>query len=119
MNNTNLSEAVLSEVFSTPSGSIYQSDDEGCWYINFAGKEARYNYSCLKRLKKAVEAINIEQMLMDPSKGSDLAIISICACEHCYVLSAIEILAFKELLQGAFVMFELNHVLKNCLSRVI
>jgi hypothetical protein len=26
------------EVFSTKSGSIYQSDAENCWYIDFAGK---------------------------------------------------------------------------------
>lgn len=119
MNKVNPSKLSLIEVFRTKSGTIHQSDGEECWYIDFGGKTAKFNYYFLKRLKKAVENVNVEQMLMDPAKGSDLAIISLHACDHCYVLSAIEVLAFKELIHGTFVMFELNHLVKDRLLRVI
>lgn len=106
------------EVFATHSGTVYQSDAERCLYLDFAGKVARFDYLCLARLKKAVEQVDIERMLHDTSPRGDIEIISICACEHCYILSAIEILSLKELLQGTFVMFKLNHLINDCLHRL-
>ena len=116
INNSTTLGIELTEVYTTKFGSVHQSDSENCWYINFGGRLARYNYSCLIRLKKAVESIDVEQMLL---QGTDTEIISICACEYCYILSPVEIVAFKELIQGAFVMFKLNHLIKDCLCRVI
>ena len=119
MNKINSASLQLTEVFRTTAGVVYQCDREECWHVDFGGKVARFNYSCLVRLKKAVENISIEKMLLDPAKDNDFEIISISACDHFYVLSAIEVLAFKELLQGTFVMFKLNHLVKDCLCRVI
>src|SRR5690606_3723001 len=109
--------ASLHEVFHTPLGAVYQSDKECCLYVDFNGKRAKFNYSCLLRLKRKIEAVDVEQMLMNPY-ASDVEIISIAACDDCYVLNALEILAFKELLQGTFVMFQLNHIIKDCLQRI-
>ena len=106
------------EVFATSNGAIYQSDSENCWYIDFAGKLARFDYRNLLKLKKAVYKIDIEGMLLDNTKTPDLEILFICACDHCYVLSLIQIIALKELLQGTFVMLELNHIIQNTLYRV-
>ena len=106
------------EVFRTKSGVIFQSDSERCLYIDFAGKKAKFRYPCLLRFKRAIESVNVENMLINP-EASDLEIISISGCEHCYVLSALEIIALKELLQGAFVMFQLNHIIKDCLYRLV
>ena len=109
----------FSEVYSTRSGSIYQSDSENCWYIDFAGKLARFDYRNLLKLKKAVYQIDIENLLLNSDKAPDLEIIFICACDHCYVLSLIEIIALKELLQGTFVMLELNHIVFDRLYRLV
>jgi hypothetical protein len=107
------------EVFSTSRGAIYQSDSEQCWYIDFAGKLARFDYRNLLKLKKAVYQIDIEQLLLNSSKAPDLEIIFICACDHCYVLSLLQIIALKELLQGTFVMLDLNHILYDRLHRIV
>jgi len=109
----------FSEVYSTGSGSIYQSDSENCWYIDFAGKLARFDYRNLLKLKKAVYQIDIENLLLNSDKAPDLEIIFICACDHCYVLSLIQIIAMKELLQGTFVMLELNHIIYDRLHRIV
>jgi hypothetical protein len=109
----------FSEVYSTRSGSIYQSDSENCWYIDFAGKLARFDYRNLLKLKKAVYQIDIENLLLNSDKAPDLEIIFICACDHCYVLSLIQIIAMKELLQGTFVMLELNHIIYDRLHRIV
>ena len=109
----------FAEVFSTKSGAIYQSDSENCWYIDFAGKLARFDYRNLLKLKKAVYQIDIENLLLNSSKSADLEIIFICACDHCYVLSLMEIIKMKELLQGTFSMLELNHIIYDRLYRIV
>ena len=110
-------EITLEEVFTTTSGGVYQSDKESCWYIDFAGKVARFDYRNLFKLKKAIYNIDIEALLLKNNKSADLEIVFICACDHCYVLSTLEILAMKELLQGTFAMLELNHIIQDRLYR--
>lgn len=117
MEQTSITQPQLEEVFSTSAGAVYQADSERCLYIDFAGKHSKLNFLCLVRLKSAVEKVDIEGMLLDAA-APDLEIISICACEHCFILNATEILALRELLQGAFVMFKLNHLIKDCLYRL-
>lgn len=104
------------EVFTTKQGAIYQCDSENCWYIDFAGKLARFDYRCLLRLNKAINSVDIEKRLMD-AKSPDMEIIFICACDDTYVLTIPQIIAFKELLQGTFVMLDLNHIIYNRLYR--
>lgn len=107
------------EVFSTREGSVYQSDSENCWYIDFVGKLARFDYRNLLKLRKAIYQIDIENILLTSDKSADVEIIFICACDHCYVLSLIQVIALKELLQGTFVMLELNHIIQDRLFRIV
>ncbi len=107
------------EVFATEKGAIYQSDSLQCWFVQFAGRVARFDYRNLLKLKKAVYQIDIEQKLMNSDKSEDLEILFICACDHCYVLSLLEIIHLKTLLQGTFVMLELNHILHDRLYRMV
>ncbi|WP_256004159.1 hypothetical protein [Pedobacter deserti] len=109
----------FTEVFSTPAGAVYQSDAERCWYIDFGGKLARFDYRNLLKLKKAVYQIDIEHLLLTTDKTPDLEIIFICACDHCYVLSLIQIINLKDLLQGTFAMLELNHIIFDRLHRIV
>ena len=109
----------FTEVFSTNNGAIFQSDSENCWYIDFAGKLARFDYRNLLKLKQAVYQIDIEDLLLNSNKSADLEIIFICACDHCYVLSLIQIIKMKELLQGTFTMLELNHIIYDRLHRIV
>jgi hypothetical protein len=110
--------SVLEEVFCTTAGSVYQSDVENCLYVDFGGRCIRYSLGCFLRLKVLVEKIDLSAMASNPERSSDLEIISPCACEHCYVLTLTEILAFRELLQGAKVMLELNSIIQSKLHRV-
>lgn len=116
---TFLPTATFEEVFATKSGAIFQSDSESCWYIDFAGKLAQFDYRNLLKLKRAVYQINIEEKLLSNDKSADVEIIFICACDHSYVLSLLELIKLKELLQGAFVMLELNHIIYDRLHRLV
>lgn len=106
------------DVFSTKNGAVYQSDAERCWYVDFAGKVAKFDYRCLLKLKKAVYNVDIEAKLLETSKDPDVEILFICACDHCYILSLLQIIALKELLEGTFVMLQLNHILQDKLYRL-
>lgn len=107
------------EVFRTKAGAIFQCDAENCWYIDFAGKLARFDYRNILKLKKAVYHIDIEDLLLNNTKSPDVEILFICACDHCYVLSLMQIIELKELLQGTFVMLELNHIIQDRLHRIV
>jgi hypothetical protein len=104
------------EVFSTPKGAVFQSDAERCWYVDFAGKLCRFDHRCLLKLKKAVYNINIEQKLLNATTAPDIEIIFICACDHFYVLSLLQIIELKELLEGTFVMLDLNHIIHHAIN---
>ena len=108
----------LIEVFKTEKGVIYQSDRECCLFVDFGGKIARYSYPCLQRLRDRLKGIDINEMFYNP-RYPDVELVIMPACDHCYVLSALDILYFQELLDGAFVMFELNHIVKDCLQRLV
>jgi len=112
------SDQGLTDVFQTVAGGIYQSDQESCWYVDFAGKIARFDYRNLIKLKKAVYGIDIEAALLKSDKAADIEIVFICACDHCYVLDILQIIALKDLLAGTFVMLELNQIICDRLYRI-
>ena len=107
-----------SDVFGTQNGAVYQCDAERCWYVDFAGKVAKFDYRCLLKLKKAVYNVDIEAKLLDSSKDPDVEIIFICACDHTYILTLLQIIALKEILEGTFVMLQLNNIIQDRLYRV-
>ncbi len=119
LKDTLLPTASFEEVFATTHGAIFQSDSEKCWYIDFAGKLARFDYKNLIKLKKAVYNIDIEAKLLNSTKSADIEIIFICACDHAYVLSILQLIEFKGLLQGCFTMLELNHIIYDRLHRIV
>jgi hypothetical protein len=108
----------LQEVFRTDAGCVYQSDYENCLYVEFSGKTIRYKVKCFFRLKSIVDRIDLAKMASDPDPACDFEIVTMCACEHCYVLTLPQVIALKELLAGAKVMLELNSILHDRLRRV-
>ncbi|WP_231489845.1 hypothetical protein [Pedobacter sp. Leaf170] len=108
----------LVNVFSNNYGSVYQSDKLNCFYIDFGGKFARYNCLSLQKLKKVVEDIDIESLLLN-TKKADFELVTYNGCDHIYLLNALEIIALKDLLQGTFTMFKLNHLISDCLYRLV
>ncbi|HEX8530395.1 MAG TPA: hypothetical protein VF646_10245 [Cytophagales bacterium] len=109
--------AALQEVFRTEAGCVYQSDLEHCLYVEFANRTVKYKLKCFFRLKAAIDRVDLVRMASDASRAADVEIISLCACENCYVLTLPQVVAFKELLAGANVMLELNSILHERLHR--
>ncbi|MCX2430798.1 hypothetical protein [Pedobacter sp. GR22-10] len=108
----------LINVFSNYEGAVYQSDKLNCFYVDFGGKFARYNCLSLQKLKKVVEEIDIEALLLNTHKA-DFELVTFNGCEHIYLLNALEIIALKDLLHGTFTMFNLNYMVNDCLYRLV
>lgn len=77
-----------------------------------------YKLPCFFALKKLVDKIDLDAMALNPSKYSDIEIISPCGSERCYVLTLSEVLEFRDLLSGTCVMLQLNSILHERLYRV-
>lgn len=106
----------LIEVFITPKGGIYQSDKENCLFLNFSGKTSKLSFQSLNDLKKIIDKVDLGHMCT-LIEHADIEIILLK--DHCFVLSGIEIIYLKEILHGAFTMFRLNHIITDCLDRLV
>ena len=113
-----LEQVSISEVFSTTHGAVYQNDAARCWEVDFAGKQANFDYRCLLKLRDCLYRIDVEEKLLHHAADADVEIIFICACEHTYVLNLLQVIALRDLLQGTFVMLELNQIIYNALYRL-
>jgi hypothetical protein len=113
-----LEQVSISEVFSTAHGAVYQDDAARCWVVDFGGKQANFDYRCLLKLRDCLYRIDVEEKLLYHVTEPDVEIIFICACDHTYVLSLLQVIALRELLQGTFVMLELNQIIYNALYRL-
>ncbi|MFD1631641.1 hypothetical protein [Pseudopedobacter beijingensis] len=115
--NSTLERCEPEEIFSTPFGTVHQSDKENCIYLNFSGRKAKYKLACLQRLKRVVDQIDLVRMTDVDHPG--IEIIFLCGAEECFVLDIQEILNLKDLLNGTFAMFELNSIVTDRLSRIV
>lgn len=106
------------EIYKTPHGCVYQCDQKRCFCVEFGGSVTEYKLPCFFALKKQVDSIDVEAMVLNPSAASDIEIISPCGSERCYVLTVQEIIEFKDLLAGARVMLQLNSILHERLYRI-
>lgn len=108
----------LKEVFRTDSGCVYQCDKTYSFVVDFAGHTTTFKVVCFFALKKLVDRVDLEKMVLNPEKSSDIEIISPCGCERVYVLSLSQIIQFRELLCGTKAMLELNSIIRERINSV-
>lgn len=111
-------ESELKEIYGTAHGVVYQCDMKRCFVVDFGGYMTEFKLPCFFALKKLVDSIDLERMALNPSKSSDVEIVSPCGSDRCYVLTLPELIEFKELLSGTRVMLQLNSILHERLYRI-
>ncbi|MDX5436029.1 MAG: hypothetical protein LPK03_02470 [Pontibacter sp.] len=104
------------EIYTTESGAVYQCDRRNRLLLHFTGQLTVLKVDAFLRLKNAVDQVDLDVMANNPSRSSDLEVVTVCGCERCFVLNLTELYALKELLSGALFMLELNSLLHECLS---
>lgn len=111
-------ESELKEIYGTAHGVVYQCDMKRCFVVDFGGYMTEFKLPCFFALKKLIDSIDLERMALNPSKSSDIEIVSPCGSDRCYVLTLPELIEFKELLSGTRVMLQLNSILHERLYRI-
>ena len=107
--------AGLIEVYRTEKGGVYQCDSRKCLFLDFGGQVHQMNFQAFNELKKIIDQVDLGHMCT-LIEHADIEIILLR--EHCLVLSGIQIVHLKEIIQGSFTMFLLNHILEDCLHRL-
>ncbi|MAU71467.1 MAG: hypothetical protein CML04_05160 [Pseudozobellia sp.] len=87
--------------------AFFQSDKERCFYIDFGQKVVRLSFCQLLALRQKVWAIRIEDHFDGELNAHGFEILALCNKEHLFVLNTLEILDLKELLIGAFSLFDI------------
>lgn len=101
----------LVELYATENGSIHQCNKKNCFFVDFKGVSSFFKVHDFFNLKKMLDNVDIDEMILCPTRAKDLEIISPLGCDRCFVLTLKEVVEFKELLSGAKVMLELNSIL--------
>lgn len=109
----------LVEVYSTRNGSIFQDNQSLRFVLEWKGIQTILKLPCFFGLKRRIDAVDIVQMLDNPSASYDVEIIVPCGCERCFVLTAPEIIEMKSLFEGTRVMMELNSIIYERLHRPV
>lgn len=107
------------EVYSTSAGAVLQCDHRNRIVLHFAGSLTAFKVDAFLRLKQIVERIDLMAMASSTDRSSDVEVIYPVGCERVFVLTLPEVIALKELLEGAKVMLDLNSLLNERLNPVM
>lgn len=110
-----LETAPFREIYRNSEGCVYQCEKSCRIILEFQNSTLSFKIPCFFAFKKQVEKIDLQKMLLDPSKSSDIEILKVCGCDKIFVLTLSEIADLKSLMAGTKVMFELNRILSDCL----
>ena len=106
----------LKEIFSNSFGTVYQSNRFNQYVLDFEGRISIFKAADFFYFKKEVEAIDLEEMLQNTSRTSDVAILMPHYTNTCFILTASRVVKMKELLQGAAFIIKLNSMVNECLQ---
>ncbi|TAG86084.1 MAG: hypothetical protein EAZ20_13520 [Bacteroidetes bacterium] len=106
------------DIFINEQGSIYQCSNRRKIVFVFQDKIEYLRINDFFTLKKLVDAIDIEKLLLE-EKNADIEIISPIFFENIFILSISDIISLKDLLEGASVMLELQTIIYERLYSVI
>lgn len=97
-------------IYATKNGKIEQSDRLHSYFLTFNGIEYKLPPCSLIALKSKLLTYNLERMILSDEDFSDLEIIPVCNRDRFLILSFEELIELKELINGTFVMLELNSI---------
>jgi hypothetical protein len=106
----------VNEVFKSEHGAVYQCNKKNCYWLEFKGERSSFKVTDFLRFKEEVDGIDIDSLLTNPSRSADFTILMPYRCNRCFLLTALDILNLRALLEGARFMIELNSLLSVCLK---
>ena len=105
----------LEKVYSNLYGAVYQCNHRNCFFLEFNQECSAFKVADFIQFKKEVDALDVSALISDISRAADVTVLMPFRCQHCFVLSPLEVYYLQELLQGAQFALELNRMLRECL----
>lgn len=105
-------------LYHNSSGAVFQCNQKNCFILEFQGVCTLFKVPCFLAFRKKVNSVDLEKMLSDACRSSDIEILSPCSCERVFVLSVNEVIELKDLVNGAKAMLELNSIIRDRLQHL-
>ncbi len=103
------------EIFKTTSASISQCELTDSFVLTYDSEEIAFKLCDLFAFRKSIMAYDIMALL--ESSAPDIEIVHLPHCDRFLVLSLLEILQFRELLNGTFDTLALNSAVQRILRK--
>ena len=103
------------EIFKTKSAAIIQCERTDSFVLKFDKDEIVFKLCDLFAFRKKVMALDIVELL--DSSSPDVEVIHLPHCDRFLVLSILEILEFRQLLNGTFDTLALNSAIQKILRK--
>lgn len=101
-------------VFETETGCLFQSDEKERFYLTMTESLIEFRPCELIAFKRKLNQVDMANLLS--ATTPDIEIISLPSCDRIFALSIHDVLALRELVNGAFTMLELNSILRRQLT---
>lgn len=97
----------MKQLFQSRHYTSYQCDKGRCFYVDFHGKIVKFTFCQLLALRQQVKKINLSAHFSGENENG-IEILVLCNREHIFILDTSEIIDLQDLVQGTFVIMELN-----------
>ncbi|MEX0315052.1 MAG: hypothetical protein AB3N18_12820 [Allomuricauda sp.] len=88
--------------------TLYQSEGERCFYIDFVQKVVRVSFCQLLALRHKVISIPIEDHFDSDLNKHGFELLQLCNKEHLFILNTFEVLDLKELVTNGFMLLGIS-----------
>ncbi len=103
------------KIFSTECASITQCGLTDSFFLSYEQEEIAFKLCDLFTLKKKIMSLDIMELL--DSSAPDVEIVHLPHCDKFLILNLLEILQFRELLNGTFDILALNSSIQKVLRK--
>ncbi|WP_207421287.1 DUF6686 family protein [Desertivirga brevis] len=106
----------LIEIFKTSNGGVYQCNSKNAFYLEFGNSRTFFKIGDFLNFSKKINKIDVAEMAKNTSRHADTVIIMPHYTERCFVLTITDVIALKDILNGAKFMLQLNSILRECMT---
>ncbi|MEM9895018.1 MAG: hypothetical protein AAF789_01500 [Bacteroidota bacterium] len=106
---------MLEEIYSTKDASIAQRERSNSFILSYEDEEIAFKLCDLYALRHQIMAIDVVELL--DSHTPDIEIVYLAHCDKLWVLSTLQVLQFRELLNGTFDILALNSQIQKIFRR--
>lgn len=94
----------MNEVYQSRFYTLYQSDSDRCFYIDFGQKAVKLSFCQLLALRQKVNSISIEAHFYTDLNKHGFELLMLCNKEHLFLLNTYEVLDLKHLVCHGFAL---------------